>query len=35
MRILAFLPVHEPPPYLTALATFGHDVKGPANRPGP
>lgn len=26
MRILAFLPAHEPPPYLTALAALGHDV---------
>lgn len=34
MRILAFLPTHEPPPHLVALAASGHDVHLVATRAG-
>lgn len=34
MRVLALLPVHEPPAYLAALAAAGHDIHLVATRPG-
>lgn len=34
MRVLALLPVHEPPAYLTALAAAGHEIHLVATKPG-